>query len=43
MAGCHAWAGLAVIYLSGADYEKFIRDLYVKEKEIIEKLGLLKT
>jgi tripartite-type tricarboxylate transporter receptor subunit TctC len=34
----------SVIYLSGADYEKFIREQYVKEKEIIEKLGLsLKT
>jgi tripartite-type tricarboxylate transporter receptor subunit TctC len=34
----------SVIYLNGADYEKFIRDQYVKEKDIIEKLGLsLKT
>jgi tripartite-type tricarboxylate transporter receptor subunit TctC len=34
----------SVIYLNGADYEKFIREQYVKEKEIIEKLGLsLKT
>jgi tripartite-type tricarboxylate transporter receptor subunit TctC len=30
----------SVIYLNGADYEKFIREQYVKEKDIIEKLGL---
>jgi tripartite-type tricarboxylate transporter receptor subunit TctC len=34
----------SVIYLGSADYEKYIREQYVKEKEIIEKLGLsLKT
>ena len=30
----------SVIYMNGADYEKFIREQYVKEKDIIEKLGL---
>ena len=30
----------SVIYLNGADYEKFIREQYLKEKDIIEKLGL---
>jgi tripartite-type tricarboxylate transporter receptor subunit TctC len=30
----------SVIYMSGPDYEKFIREQYVKEKDIIEKLGL---
>ncbi|GAB3650085.1 Bug family tripartite tricarboxylate transporter substrate binding protein [Ramlibacter alkalitolerans] len=30
----------SVIYMNSADYEKFIREQYVKEKEIIEKLGL---
>lgn len=34
----------SVIYMNSADYEKYIRDQYVKEKAIIEKLGLaLKT
>jgi tripartite-type tricarboxylate transporter receptor subunit TctC len=34
----------SVIYMSGADYEKFIREQYVKEKVLIERLGLaLKT
>ena len=30
----------SVIYMGSADYEKFIRDQYAKEKDIIEKLGL---
>lgn len=30
----------SVIYMGSADYEKYIREQYVKEKEIIEKLGL---
>jgi tripartite-type tricarboxylate transporter receptor subunit TctC len=30
----------SVIYMNGADYEKFIREQYVREKDIIEKLGL---
>jgi tripartite-type tricarboxylate transporter receptor subunit TctC len=30
----------SVIYMNTADYEKFIRDQYVKEKVLIEKLGL---
>jgi len=30
----------SVIYMNSADYEKFIREQYVKEKDIIEKLGL---
>jgi tripartite-type tricarboxylate transporter receptor subunit TctC len=30
----------SVIYMASADYEKFIREQYVKEKDIIEKLGL---
>ena len=30
----------SVIYMGSAEYEKFIRDQYVKEKDIIEKLGL---
>ena len=29
-----------VIYMNSADYEKFIREQYVKEKVLIEKLGL---
>jgi tripartite-type tricarboxylate transporter receptor subunit TctC len=34
----------SVAYMSGADYEKFIREQYVKEKVLIERLGLsLKT
>jgi tripartite-type tricarboxylate transporter receptor subunit TctC len=34
----------SVIYMNSADYEKYIREQYVKEKDIIEKLGLaLKT
>ena len=30
----------SVIYMNSADYEKFIREQYVKEKVLIEKLGL---
>jgi tripartite-type tricarboxylate transporter receptor subunit TctC len=30
----------SVIYMNGADYEKFIREQYVKEKVLIERLGL---
>ncbi|MBC5766220.1 Bug family tripartite tricarboxylate transporter substrate binding protein [Ramlibacter albus] len=30
----------SVIYLNSADFEKFIREQYAKEKEIVEKLGL---
>ena len=34
----------SVIYMNSDDYAKFIREQYVKEKDIIEKLGLsLKT
>ena len=34
----------SVIYMNTDDYAKFIREQYVKEKDIIEKLGLsLKT
>ena len=34
----------SVIYMNTEDYNKYIRDQYVKEKDIIEKLGLaLKT
>jgi tripartite-type tricarboxylate transporter receptor subunit TctC len=34
----------SVIYLNSTDYEKFIRETYVKEKVLIERLGLsLKT
>jgi tripartite-type tricarboxylate transporter receptor subunit TctC len=34
----------SVAYMNGADYEKFIREQYVKEKVLIERLGLsLKT
>lgn len=30
----------SVIYMNSADYEKFIREQYVKEKALIERLGL---
>jgi tripartite-type tricarboxylate transporter receptor subunit TctC len=30
----------SVIYMNSSDYEKFIRDQYVKEKVLIERLGL---
>jgi tripartite-type tricarboxylate transporter receptor subunit TctC len=30
----------SVIYMNGPDYEKYIREQFVREKEIIEKLGL---
>jgi tripartite-type tricarboxylate transporter receptor subunit TctC len=30
----------SVIYMNSADYEKFIRDQYVKEKGLIDRLGL---
>jgi tripartite-type tricarboxylate transporter receptor subunit TctC len=30
----------SVIYMGSADYEKFIREQYVKEKAMVEKLGL---
>jgi len=30
----------SVIYMNSADYEKFIREQYVKEKVLIERLGL---
>lgn len=30
----------SVIYMNSADYEKFIREQYVKEKAMIERLGL---
>ena len=30
----------SVIYMNSADYEKFIREQYVKEKVLIDKLGL---
>jgi tripartite-type tricarboxylate transporter receptor subunit TctC len=30
----------SVIYMNGADYERFLRAQFVKEKDIIEKLGL---
>ena len=30
----------SVIYMNSEDYAKFIREQYVKEREIIEKLGL---
>ena len=34
----------SVIYMNTADYDKFIREQYVKEKAMVEKLGLaLKT
>jgi tripartite-type tricarboxylate transporter receptor subunit TctC len=34
----------SVIYMNSADYEKFIREQYVKEKALIDRLGLaLKT
>jgi hypothetical protein len=29
-----------MIYMNSADYEKFIREQYVKEKAMIERLGL---
>ncbi len=29
-----------VIYMGTAEYDKFIRDQFVKEKALIEKLGL---
>ena len=30
----------SVIYMNTADYTKFIREQYVKEKVLIERLGL---
>jgi len=34
----------SVIYINSEDYEKFIREQFVKEKVLIERLGLaLKT